>query len=163
MPGQIGDGGFGEKEGVFEFMPSYMPKGKSVEQVRKEITNAIKAAAPSYGVFADLNHYSDNPAADDSWKKAVSPIYFIPDVKERAVPQFLLRGTNDFLIRDEMVQSYVDALEAAGQKAVYVQVEGASHAFFDWKPNAQVKATFAKYGVKYAAQMKAFFDEVFYP
>ena len=41
-------------------------------------------------------------------------------------------------------------------------VEGASHAFFDWKPDQRTKDTFAKYGVPYAAKMQQFFDEVFY-
>ncbi|MBN1819724.1 MAG: alpha/beta hydrolase [Prolixibacteraceae bacterium] len=162
MTKQIGDEGFGVKKGVFEFMPSYIPEGKSVKQVSKDLTKAIKAAAPSYGVFADLNHYSDSPEADQTWKDAVSPINFIPDVKERAVPQFLTRGTNDLLIRDEMVRTYADALEAAGQKAVYLQVEGAGHAFFDWKPDSRTKATFEKYGVPYASLMKEFFGKVFY-
>jgi hypothetical protein len=35
--------------------------------------------------------------------------------------------------------------------------------FFDWKPDAQTKAPFEKYGVPYAADMKAFFDVIFYP
>jgi len=39
---------------------------------------------------------------------------------------------------------------------------GASHAFFDWKPDANTKATFAKYGVYYASEMKAFFNSVLY-
>ena len=39
---------------------------------------------------------------------------------------------------------------------------GASHAFFDWKPDQRTKDTFAKYGVPYAAKMQQFFDEVFY-
>lgn len=40
--------------------------------------------------------------------------------------------------------------------------DGASHAFFDWKPDQRTKDTFAKYGVPYAADMMRFFDEVFY-
>jgi dienelactone hydrolase len=47
----IGNGGFGERNGVYEYLPTYIPKGKSVEGVKKEITNAIKAVAPSYGPF----------------------------------------------------------------------------------------------------------------
>jgi acetyl esterase len=50
-----------------------------------------------------------------------------------------------------MVQRYVDVLNAAGQPVNYIQVEGAGHAFFDWKPDATTRATFAKYGVPYAA------------
>ncbi|MGD0756679.1 MAG: alpha/beta hydrolase [Bacteroidales bacterium] len=162
MTNKIGIGGFGKTSGVFEFMPSYIPKNKTVEQVRSEMMSAIKAAAPSYGVFAGslLNNYSDDPAANDTWKDAISPLNNIPDVSERAVPQYLLRGTNDPLIKDEAVKTYVDALVKAGQRTEYVQVGGASHAFFDWKPDENTKATFAKYGVYYAAEMKAFFSSV---
>lgn len=165
MPDRIGAGGFGKAPGVFEFMPSYIPKDKTIEAVRGEITSAIRATAPSYGVFGGdlLKHYSDNLAADDKWQGAISPIAHIPDAAERAVPQYLLRGTEDFLIADEGVRAYADALTGAGQRVEYVQVPGASHAFFDWKPDAQTKATFEKIGVPYCRKMEAFFDSVFYP
>jgi len=164
MAGKIGDGGFGETAGVFEFMPSYIPKNKTVDQVRTEMMASIKAAAPSYGVFGGslLNHYSDNPAADDTWKEAVAPLSNIPDAKDRAVPHYLTRGTLDPLIKDEAVKEYVDALVKAGQRAEYVQVGGASHAFFDWKPDERTKSTFYRYGVYYAAEMKAFFISTLY-
>lgn len=164
MPDKIGDGGFGKTKGVFEFMPSYMPGNKTVQQLRTEMMSSIKAAAPSYGVFSSsrLNHYSDDPAADSTWKEAIAPLSHIPDAKERSVPHYLTRGTNDGLIRDEGVKAYVDALVKAGQTVEYVQVGGAGHAFFDWKPDTRTKATFAKYGVYYAAEMKAFFNSVFY-
>jgi acetyl esterase/lipase len=163
MVDEIGEGGFGVKEGVYQFKPTYMPAGKSIERVRAEITAAIKVAAPSYGVFSDrvlaqVTRDSNHPEAT----KAVAPMEHIPNIKVRAVPQFLLRGTLDPLITNGEVQGYADALKAAGQRVEYVQVEGASHAFFDWKPDAGTKATFAKYGVPYAARMEAFFDSVFY-
>jgi len=165
MPNKIGDGGFGLTPGVFEFMPSYLPKGKTVAQVREEMMTAIKAAAPSYGVFGGnlLNHYSDDPKADDSWKEAIAPLSNIPSAEERGIPHYLTRGTKDMLIRDEAVKTYVDALVDAGQRVEYVQVGGAGHAFFDWKPDEQTKATFKKYGVYYINQMEAFFNSVFYP
>jgi acetyl esterase len=164
MPHKIGNGGFGKTEGIFEFMPVYLPKNKTLEQVRSEMMTSIKAAAPSYGVFGGnfLNHYSEDPAANDSWKEAIAPLSHIPNASERAVPQYLIRGTNDFLIKDEMVKEYVDALVKAGQSVQYVQVGGAGHAFFDWKPDAQTKATFYKYGVYFIGQMKAFFESVLY-
>jgi acetyl esterase/lipase len=164
MTDKIGNGGFGKTPGVFEFMPSYIPKNKTVEQLRKEMMASVKAAAPSYGVFGGnlLNHYSDNPAADESWKNAIAPISNIPDEKERAVPQYLTRGTIDPLIKDPDVKAYVDALVKAGQWVEYVQVGGASHAFFDWKPDESVKKTFTRYGVYYADEMKAFFTSVLY-
>jgi len=163
MTNMIGSRGFGKTPGVFEFLPSYLPKGKTAEQVRDDLTKAIKAAAPSYGVFsaAMLNAYSDNPAADQAWKEAIAPLSHIPAATERSVPQFLTRGTRDPLITDAAVKEFVDALVKAGQRAEYVQVGGASHAFFDWKPDDTTKATFEKYGVYYAAAMKAFFVSVF--
>jgi acetyl esterase/lipase len=159
MPNMIGSRGFGKTPGVFEFMPSYLPKGKAVEQVRAEMLAAIKAAAPSYGVFsaARLNAYSEDPAADDSWKEAIAPLSHIPAATERSVPQFLTRGTNDSLITDADVTEFTAALVKAGQRAEYIQVGGAGHAFFDWKPDANTKTTFARFGVYYAAAMKAFF------
>jgi acetyl esterase/lipase len=162
MVNMIGDRGFGQTPGVFEFKPSYMPKGKSVADVRKDLLAAIKGAAPTYGVFGGpfLNHHSEDPKADDSWKAAISPILHIPQASERAVPQYLIRGTADPLIQDEMCRTFMDALVKAGQRVQYVQVGGAGHAFFDWKPDAQTKATFQQYGVYYAAEMKAFFESV---
>jgi dienelactone hydrolase len=61
-----------------------------------------------------------------------------------------------------MVSRYMNALVEAGQRVQYVQVGGAGHAFFDWKPNARTKATFYQYGVYCAAEMKAFFESVMY-
>jgi len=162
MVDMIGDRGFGQTAGVFEFKPTYLPKNKSVADVRKEMLAAIKGAAPSYGVFDGpfLNHYSENPAANDTWKAAISPQQHIPNASVRAVPQYLTRGTQDPLIQDAMCKSFMEALVKAGQRVEYVQVGGAQHAFFDWKPDAATKATFAQYGVYYAAEMKAFFESV---
>jgi len=164
MVDKIGSGGFGKAAGVFEFMPTYMPKNKTVEQVREEMLTSIKAAAPSYGVFGGslLNHYSEDPAADDTWKEAVAPQSNIPEAKVREVPQYLTRGTLDPLIKDEAVKEFVDALVKAGQRVQYVQIGGASHAFFDWKPDNRTKTTFYQYGVYYAAEMKTFFESVLY-
>ncbi len=164
MPDKIGSGGFGKTPGVFEFKPTYIPKNKTIEQLRTEMTSAIKAAAPSYGVFGGnmLNHFSDDPAANDSWKAAIAPLSNIPNAKVREVPTYLTRGTRDNLIKDEAVKVYTDSLVAKGHRVEYVQVGGAGHAFFDWKTDDRTKATFIKYGVYYAAEMKAFFNSVFY-
>ena len=159
----IGDGGFGVKEGVYQFKPSYLPAGKSTAQFRREVTAAIKAAAPSYGVFSSSMLSAQMAGAPAAAAAAVSPQDHIPNIKDRAVPQYLLRGTRDGLIPEAEVQSYADALQAAGQRAEFVKVEGAGHAFFDWKPDARTKATFAQYGPTQAAGMKAFFDSIFYP
>lgn len=164
MPNMIGSRGFGKTPGVYEFMPTYMPKGKTVEQVRDELMKAIKAGAPSYGVFSPalLHTYEEDPANDKTDVTGVAPLLHIPAATERAVPEFLTRGTRDPLISDAAVKEFTDALVKAGQRVEYVQVGGASHAFFDWKPNENTKATFAKYGVYYAAAMRNFFLSVLY-
>jgi acetyl esterase/lipase len=164
MTHMIGSGGFGKTPGVFQFMPSYLPAGKTADQVRDQLSRTIKGAAPSYGVFsaARLNTYSETNADDATWKEAIAPLGHIPKASERAVPQFLTRGTEDRLIRDPGVKEFMDALVKAGQRVEYIQVGGAGHAFFDWKPDEATKATFKKYGVYYAAAMKAFFESVLY-
>ena len=164
MVDMIGDRGFGKRPGVFEFKPTYLPRNKTAEQAKAEMLTAIKAAAPSYGVFGGpfLNHFSEDPAADETWKDAISPIKHVPRVAKRAVPQYLTRGTRDPLITDDMVTEFMNVLVEAGQRVEYVQVGGASHAFFDWKPDARTQATFKQYGVYYAAEMKAFFKSVLY-
>ena len=162
MVERIGDRGFGKTPGVFEFKPTYVPKGKTVAQVKAEMLKAIRAAAPSYGVFAGqwLRADPENPASDESWDRAVMPLHSIPEATARAVPQYLTRGTKDPLITDEMNAEFMDALVAKGQRVQYVQIGGAQHAFFDWKPDAPTKATFYQFGVYYAAEMKAFFASV---
>ena len=154
---KIGDGGFGDEDGVYEFKPTYLPAGKSADQQRAAMLTAIRAAAPSYGVFAAETLGRFQRGMPDAAAAAVAPQSHIPSADQRAVPHYLVRGTRDFLIPDEAVAAYVAALRAQGQSATYDQVAEAGHAFFDWKPNADVKATFAKYGVPYAAKMRAFF------
>jgi acetyl esterase len=158
----IGNGGFGERPGVYQYSPTYMPEGKSVDQVRKEITNAIQAVAPSYGP-SDARHFKMFiEQTSEEYYDAVSPVKHVPDVKDRAIPHFIVRGTKDQVIPSEVVQPYVDVLKTAGQRVEYIQIEGAEHAFFDWKPDSLTRVTFAKYAVKYAAEMQKFFNSVFY-
>jgi acetyl esterase len=158
----IGDKGFGKQEGVYNYSPSYIPKGKSAADVRQNITAAIKAVAPSYGPSDAPEFKMFIEQTDKAYWDAVSPIKHVPNVSERHLPHFIVRGALDPLITHEIVQRYVDVLNAAGQPVKYIQVEGASHAFFDWKPDTVTRSTFAKYGVPYAAEMLKFFDGVFY-
>jgi acetyl esterase/lipase len=158
----IGDGGFGRQPGVYQFLPTYLPKGKSLNELGKEITRAIKAVAPSYGPSEAASFKQFIAQTDQPYLDAVSPIKHIPNVKDRAIPHFIVRGTLDGLIPKEAVTSYVELLKAAGQRVEHIEIEGAGHAFFDWKPDAATIGTFEKFGVPYAAKMKAFFDSVFY-
>ncbi len=156
---KIGSGGFGEKDGIYEFQPTYLPDGKTAEQIREELLRSIRAAAPSYGVFAVEALRGFQRGMSEDAASATAPQSYIPEASNRSVPQYLTRGTRDNLIGDDAVSSYARALQAKGQTVVYDQIDGAGHAFFDWKPNDQVKATFAKYGVPYAEKMKLFFEK----
>ena len=144
-----------------KFIPTYLPESMSTKKARKSLM-AIKAAAPSYGVFdrGSLTRFVEGLSEED--QKLVAPDENIPSVKDRAIPQYLVLGTLDRTVGREPMEKYVENLKAAGQKAELVIIEGASHAFFDWKPDQQTKDTFARYGVPYAADMMRFFDEVFY-
>lgn len=165
MVHKIGDRGFGLRPDIFEFKPSYLPKGKSAADIRGEMLSAIRAAAPSYGVFSGplLKHYAEDPMASDDWSKAIAPMLHIPNAADRMVPQYLTRGTLDPVITDDMCRSFMEALSKAGQRVEYVQIGGAGHAFFDWKPDPATQARFKQYGVYHAALMKAFFTSVLAP
>ena len=158
---RVGDGGFGVTPGVYEFLPTYMPKGMNVKKAQNSLM-AIKAAAPSYGVFdrGSLARFVRDLSEDAQF--AVAPNDNIPAAKDREIPQYLVLGTKDRTVGREPMEKYVENLKAAGQKAELIIIEDAEHAFFDWKPDQRTKATFEKYGVPYAADMMRFFDEVFY-
>lgn len=144
-----------------KFTPTYLPEGMNAKKARKSLM-AIKAAAPSYGVFdrGSLTRFVEGLSEED--QKLVAPNENIPSVKDRAIPQYLVLGTRDRTVGREPMEKYVENLKAAGQKAELIIIEGAEHAFFDWKPDQRTKDTFAQYGVPYAADMMRFFDEVFY-
>lgn len=164
MPHMIGSGGFGESSGVFEYLPTYLPDGKSADDVRDEITSSIKGVAPTYGVFSlsgeNMRQMLGMTEATDAELAALSPIENIPNASDRHVPHYLIRGTQDPLISDENVTVYMNALVERGQRVEYVQVGGANHAFFDWKPNESTVQTFNKYGVYYIEEMEHFFDSI---
>lgn len=158
---RIGGGGFGKNPDVYEYRPTYIPAGWSMKKVRKSL-KAIKAAAPSYGVFDLKTLARFGSGFEPMGLVAITPDCNIPFAKSRKAPQFFVLGTQDRTVGREPMEEYVKHLQDVGQKAELVIVDGASHAFFDWKPDQRTKETFAKYGVPYAAKMKQFFDEVFY-
>lgn len=164
MTDMVGDGGFGETEGVFEFLPTYIPEGKTAGELRTDFTSSIKGVAPTYGVFSfdgpNMQQMLGMSDAGEEEVAAISPIHNIPNATELSMPHYLIRGTDDPLISDENVTAYLDALVEMGQRVEYVQVGGAGHAFFDWKPNDTTVQTFEKYGVYYIEEMEHFFDSV---
>jgi len=162
MANTIGIRGFEKIPGVYEYKPTYLPKHKSIEQVRHDIMTSIKAAAPSYGVYGGKMIESHARGQSAEWAKAIAPIHTVPDVSKRWLPQFILRGTKDRLIKHEAVIDYVEVLKKKGQFVTYIEVEMAHHSFLDWKPDPKTKSNFYKYAVVNIAKMKHFFDGVFY-
>jgi len=158
---RVGDGGFGVNPGVFEYMPTYMPKGMTVEKARKSLM-AIKAVAPNYGVFSaeGVGRFVRNLPAEG--RAALAPLDNVPAASVRKIPHWINRGTADPLITEESTMEYYEAVKAAGQEVHYVRVPDAVHAYYDWKPDSATKETFWKYGAPYTREMEKFFDTVFY-
>ena len=90
----------------------------------------------------------------------VSPICFIPQRSVRAVPQMILRGRNDDLIRDWQMAKYCDAMTKAGQDVKYIQIGGIGHAFLDWRHDDNSKKTFARFAMPQIKEMLLFFDDI---
>ena len=158
---RVGDGGFGKKPGVYEYRPTYMPAGMTVDQARESLI-AIKAVAPNYGVFSadGIGRFVRNLPEDG--RAALAPLDNVPDVSVRKIPHWINKGTKDQVITEESTIDYYNAVKSAGQEVYYIKVEGAEHAYYDWKPDSATKDTFWKYGAPYTREMEKFFNTVFY-
>ena len=148
------DGFAGESLG---FNPSYLPAGKTAEQIAQEDGLKVQAAIISYGAFDMFevvqegfetpsnsfwqfsqsearglfgNHINakDQPA----YYQAVSPINWIPNASDyRLPPQFVHVGSEDKATPPASAQAYVDLLKAAGQPVTYKVYPGKNHAYLD--------------------------------
>ncbi len=139
------------------FKPSYLPAGKTAEQVAKEDGLKVQAAVVSYGAF-DLYKAAQGgfeTAGNMFWKfgkaearglfgnkinvkdnvdyyQAVSPIYFVPKSSEYPLPpQFVHVGSLDKTTPPEAAQAYVDLLTAGKQPVEYKVYPGKNHAYLD--------------------------------
>lgn len=145
--------------GVHGIIPTYLPENITLSGFKESLLTSIKAVAPSYGVF-DRSMLGDYIADIPVERVAdVCPIDNIPDKAVRSIPHFLVKGRQDLLIKDKDVQAYADSLTNKGQTVRYLQVEGAGHAFYDWKPDVKTQNTFTKYGIPYIDKMLNFFEE----
>ncbi|UTF59911.1 alpha/beta hydrolase [Gilvimarinus sp. DA14] len=139
------------------FNPTWLPEGKSAEQVAAEDGLKVQAAVVSYGAF-DLYAAAKggfespqnifwqfanaeargifgegiNPDSAPDYYRAVSPAYNIPQASEYQLPpQFHHVGSVDTTTPPQAVKAYVDKLEAAGQSASLKIYEGNNHAYMD--------------------------------
>ncbi|MCZ6640212.1 MAG: alpha/beta hydrolase [Gammaproteobacteria bacterium] len=170
------------------FNPSYLPDGKTAEQVARQGGLEVQAAILSYGaydlyqaalggferltnpfwlfsgslargVFGDDINAADHP----EMYKALSPVYNIPSVTERKLPpQLLTVGSDDSLVTPASVKAYVDRLQAEGHTVEYWEHQGRSHAFLDSGSNAVLGISFNADAPPALDVMISFLDEVFY-
>lgn len=139
------------------FKPSYLPKGKTAEQIAKRDGLKVQAAVISYGAFdlysAALNNFEKpsnifwglakaearglfgntvNVNDNANYYKAVSPIFNIPLASvNKLPPQFIHVGSKDRTTPPTAVKNYVEQLEKAGQSVEFTLYEGKDHAFLD--------------------------------
>ena len=166
------------------FIPTYLPKGKTAEDIKKKNGLAVQAAMISYGVFdlytSALNGFessgnrfwgyakatprgmfgdSINVKDNAELYKAVSPLYHVPQASARKLPpQLVIVGTKDKLLT--AAQQYVQALKEAGQSVDYWEHEGRPHGFLDRGSNQTAGTSFIKDGVPAVDRMIGFLDKV---
>ena len=172
----------------YGFLPSYLPPGKTAEQVAAEGGLTIQAAVPSYGAF-DMVAYAGmgleapsnvfwqlgnakarglfgnafNVTDNVAMYQAISPQHLIPEAGERTLPpQFFHVGSIDQTTTPTMVQAYVTELQAAGHPASFWLHEGRNHAYLDSGSNAYLNVSFDRDGIPALKKIIAFLDGVFY-
>ncbi len=170
------------------FRPSYLPAGKTPEQVAEANGIEVQAAILSYGAFDIVQGARDgfeglanpfwlvsgslargmfgdsfNVADHPEMYRAVSPIHNIPAASERKLPpQLLTVGTEDPVVTPASVKRYLEKLHAAGHPADYWEYPGRSHAFLDSGSNALLGTSFEADAPEALDVMLGFLDEVFY-
>ncbi len=176
--------GFGDSPSGFN--PSWLPAGKSAEDILAEDGMKVQGALLSYGVY-DLygSAKGGSMGGFESWSnifwvigsgsprpvfgehinveenpefyKKVSPLYNIPDAKEKALPPILLTGAElDIVASPELIKEFTQKLKDAGHNDVsYLEFPGLNHAFLDSGDS------FEELAPGPLDQMIAFMDEVF--
>jgi acetyl esterase/lipase len=177
----------GFKGKTLGFNPTYLPSGKTAEQVAKEDGAAVQAAILSYAGF-NLSASAKNGFETDSnpfwgWAKAhprgmfgkgisvenhpefyeaVSPINYIVDRKDyRLPPQFVLVGEHDNLVKPEVVANYVSLLKKAGQPVEMKVYKNRGHGFLDSGCNDYTQGCFKDLAVPTLNDMIKFLNKVF--
>ncbi len=160
----------GFKGTTMGFCPTYLPPGKSAEELAASHGLAVQGAILSYGAFdiyaacktgmeTSANifwglagksarkifglSYSYLQNAD--MYKAVSPIYIIPQASQRVLPpQLCLVGSKDTTTPPASVKAYVDASVQAGQSIECWVYADKPHAFLDSTPNTFLGTQFTR-------------------
>lgn len=139
------------------FKPSYIPQGKTPEQIAAEDGLRVQAAVLSYGAFDILRaaqHGLESPnnifwqmgkakargifgeaynvEKQPALYRAISPIHLVPEAADyRLPPIFAHVGSKDTTTPPAAVEAFVTRLRAAGQPVEYTLYPGKNHAFLD--------------------------------
>ncbi|EKF56728.1 lipase [Galbibacter marinus] len=170
------------------FTPTYIPEGKTIDQLIENNTLEVQAAVLSYpavdiyatamgGFEKESNFFWQmggakarsifggdiNPTSNPEYYKLSSPIYTIPKANERKLPpQFCHVGTEDQTTTPSSIKSYVDALKEHGQQVEYWEYQGRNHAYLDSGSNEFLGNTFGEDAITPIKKIIAFLDGVFY-
>ncbi len=154
----------------FGFNPTYLPQGKTAEEVASENGLKVQAVILSYpgidiyeaciggmekssnifwliagvsprGIFGNDYNTKDNP----EMYKAVSPNYHIPKSSKRNLPpHFCHVGSLDNVVPPSVVSDYVDLLKSKGHYAEFWIHENRPHAYLDSGKNEFLGIEFSK-------------------
>jgi len=167
------------------FTPTYLPAGKTAEQVAAEDGLAVQAAVLSYGdfdLYADAQQGFETPdnifwklgnaeargifGADialtdhPAFYKAVSPLYLVPAASDYPLPPtFAFVGSRDTTTPPAAVKQFVDKMRAAGQPVEFKVYPGKNHAFLYSGCNEFLGNCFAKDAPDTLDDMIAFLDQ----
>lgn len=182
----LGSDGFSKKP--LKFKPTYLPKGKTAEQVAKSDGLKLQAAILSYavfsvaefgksgfesennpfwkfanakarGIFGGTINANDNP----EYYLAASPNQYLVNAKDyKLPPQFVHVGEKDGLTSPESAKKYVDQLESLGQPVSFKIHPGKNHGFLDSGCNDYNKGCFKELSEPGVTEMIHFLNDVFH-
>lgn len=185
MKNRLGQNGF---DGVhFEYKPTYIPPGKSLEIIKTENLLEVQAALFSYGIFdllgAPMNRFETymnpfwtlaklkprgifgdaiNAKAQPNYYKAVSPLHAVEEWKGKKLPpMFFAVGSRDLLTTPKSIQVFMNQLKRAGHTKIDFWVhKGRTHGYLDSEPNFLLGNEFKEDGVPALDRMLLFLAQL---
>lgn len=170
----------------YGFQPTWMPEGKSPEELAQENALAVQCAIISYGAFDLLSAAQGgfekpenffwtmggaaprgilgkeyNAAENEDMYKAISPLY---NISSSPMPPMLFTvGSEDQTTPPESILRYLEAYESAGHTNYEYWVhKGRPHAFLDSGSNEYLGIEFNQDAVPALVKMINYLNDVFY-
>ena len=145
MPGMIGVAVSARRQASSNSCPATCPRARRWRRCARSWSAAIKAVAPSYGVFraARLKLYTDDPSPDESWKQSrrSAPAHSRPSRNGRCRCSSCVARSRSFIVHHDDAQEFLDALGGRGANAPSTPRSEEPNMRFDWKPDEKTKAT----------------------